>query len=299
MISKDELLILNTEGFIPGPGETEERFLNRVRLVKKLFSDPENFFKEKAQNPPFELEDRLKKPDYHWAGCSLLNLFDISGRSFLAYFNNDKLRMFQGAATWILDIEGAAVPLLQLKKNLKKGSFLGIYSLEDILAHELAHFARAAFNEPKYEEFFAYMTSSKVIRKLLGPIASSSKEIIFFLSFIFLSLFFQYLGLFYKIALFDFLFITSSLLSMSLLSIGFLRLGYRRYRFNKCYKKLFSFFKKKEKTMAVMFRLTDDEIKLFSKKDHFEIKKYILENKEGSLRWRVIYSAYFESIDFS
>lgn len=298
MIAKEELLILNTQGFIPGPLESEEAFLSRVSLVKKLFDDPQTFFKEKGRVPPFELQDRLKKPDYNWAGCSLLNLFDVSGRNFLAYFNNEKLRMFQGAATWVLDFGGAAIPILQLKKGLKKGSFLRIYSLEDILAHELAHFARAAFQEPKYEEFFAYMTSSKIIRKFLGPIASSAKEIVIFLSAICLSLFFQYLGIFLKFQIFDLLFFVFSFFSLSFLSFGFFRLGYRRWRFNKCYKKLFSFFQKKEKTMAVMFRLTDDEIILFSKKDCSEIKKYILENKDQSLRWKVIFSAYFEKISF-
>ena len=293
MLTIEKLLELNNQGFIPGPEETEDVFLKRVSLTKKFFEDPAKIFEEKEKKAPFALTDRLKEPDRHWAKNSLLHSFDISAQYFSAYFNNEKLKIFQGAATWLLDIDDVSLPILQLRKSLKKGSFLKIYEMEDILAHELAHFARAGFNEPKFEEFFAYFTSSRTVRKILGPIASSSKEIILFLTFLFLSLGAQYLGFFFKNKIFDFLFVTFSLSSAFILSLGLIRLSYRRWAFNRCFKKLLSIFKTKKKTMSVMFRLTDKEIKKFAKTSTESINKYIEENKDNSLRWKVIYKAYF------
>ena len=294
MVSNEELLTLNSQGFIPGPKEIEQSFLKRVELTKNLFVDPKRFFLKKEKTPPFELNDRLKKPDLEWVKSSLLNLFDITVDNFSAYFNNDKLRLFQGAATWILDFDGISLPLLQLKKKLKRGSFLWIYSLEDILAHELAHFARAGFEEPQFEEFFAYFTSSKALRKILGPIAVSSKEIIVFLSFLFLGIVMQYLVMIFSHKIFDVLFFLSGYFASKILFLGGLRLGYRRWIFNRCYKKLFSIFKEKRKTLAVMFRLTDKEIKTFAKKKKETILEYAKKNKEKSLRWKLINLAYFE-----
>ena len=295
MLGDDELLTLNTQGFIPGPGESEAVFIKRVALTKKLFDDPKIFFEEKDRTPPFILEDKLKNPDRQWAKSSLLNRFGFSAGFFSAYFSDEKLKIFQGAATWILDIEDISLPILQIRKRLKKGSFLRIYELEDILAHELAHFARAGFNEPRFEEFFAYLTSSKIIRKIFGPIAVSHKEIACFLIFLFLSLGNQYLGIFLGNKIFDILFLVFSYIASKMVLLGFIRLGYRRYIFNRCYKKLFSIFKVKEKAMSVMFRLTDREIKDFSKMDFNKIMDYAKSQKGSSLRWKLINLAYFES----
>lgn len=295
MLTDGELLGLNIQGFIPGPAEDEESFSKRVCLCKKLFKDPPLFFAEKDCLPPFKLEDKIKSPDREWTKASLLNCFGFSASYFSAYFSDEKLKIFQGAATWLIDVDGVSIPILQLRKKLKKGAFFKIYELEDILAHELAHFARAGFDDPKFEEFFAYFTSSSVIRKLFGPIAVKSTEIALFLFFLIVTLASQYLGVFFNYKIFDILFLVFCYLSIKIVCLGIVRLGYRRWTFNKCYKKLFSIFGKKEKAMAVMFRLTDKEIKLFSKSNVEEIRNYAKEQKEKSLRWKVIDLAYFDA----
>ena len=293
-MDKDLLLALNTQGFIPGPDENLTSFTKRVSLTKELFENPKFFFEKKNKPVPFSLIHRLKLPDYNWAVASCLSLFDISGRYFSAYFDSKKLKLFQGAATWIIDIEKSSVPILQISKKLKKGSFLRLYQLDDVLAHEIIHFARAGFNEPKYEEFFAYFTSSKIFRKILGPIAISSFEIMLFLSFLFLGLGFQYLGLLFESKVFDIFFIFFSYLSTKMIFLGFVRLFHKRWIFRKCYKKLFFILQNKKKTLSTMVRLTDREIKLFSKSKKDKILAYIEENREKSLRWKVISMAYFD-----
>lgn len=296
MIETQELLKLNSHGFIPGPTETIESFKKRVELTKKLFEDPKSFFEKKEKKPPFNLGKRLKKPDRHWAKNSLINIFDISPDFFSAFLSNEKLRLFQGAATWVLEFEGIALPILQIRQKLEKGAYLRIYELEDILAHELAHFARAAFTEPKFEEFFAYFSSSKLIRRFLGPIAISSLEISLFIIFLFLTLASQYMGAFFQHKALDIIFIISGYITYKMVFVGAMRLAYRRWIFNRCLKKLKSILVSKEKAMAVMFRLTDKEIKFFAKSKKDQILSYFQENKESSLRWLVIYHAYLKNI---
>lgn len=295
MLQDSELLTLNIQGFIPGPEETESSFIKRVNLTKELFEDPKFFFEERGKTPPFQLKDKLLNPDRQWAKSSLLNCFGISAAFFSAYFSDEKLKVFQGAATWIINIEDISLPILQLRKSLKKGRFLKIYELEDILAHELSHFARAGFNQPKFEEFFAYFTSSGFVRKYFGPLAISSTETFLFLLFILISLGNQYLGILFSQKIFDILFLVFGYLASKMIFLGFVRLGYRRWIFARCFKKLFSLFKTKEKALSVMFRLTDKEIKTFSKKESSYILAYAKEMKDN-LRWKVLNLAYFQEI---
>ena len=95
---------------------------------------------------------------------------------YLASFCNKKLSMFEGAATWILNEENSGkIPILQLKESFfKKKRYLKIYKLEEILTHEFVHFARCNFEENVFEEFFAYLTSASIFRRILGPITSFS-----------------------------------------------------------------------------------------------------------------------------
>nr|NGX34400.1 hypothetical protein [Candidatus Anoxychlamydiales bacterium] len=49
MISDEELLRLNKEGFIPGPLENEKDFLQRIEFSKKLVKNPKSFFENEKQ----------------------------------------------------------------------------------------------------------------------------------------------------------------------------------------------------------------------------------------------------------
>jgi len=236
------------------------------------------------------MEDHLKKPDINWVKAILLNLFDFSGNHFSAYFSNEKLKIFQGAASWILDIDNINIPLLQIRKAFKKGSFLKIYDLSDVIAHELVHFARVSFDEPIYEEFFAYLTSTNIIRKIFGPLFSSYKIFYFFLFFLSCSLFFQ--------SLLPLLSALSLLTSFTIITIAILNLFIKKSIFNRCYKKINSILKNKKNSLAVMFRLKDQEIKDFSKMSKKEILNYAKKEKEITLRWKVIYLAYFNNVTY-
>lgn len=78
--------------------------------------------------------------------------------------SKEGLSWFQGAATWV---EGDKVKI-KLKKN-RWASF------EEMVRHEGVHAVRSQFDEPLFEEFFAYATSERSYRRKIGPLFRSTK----------------------------------------------------------------------------------------------------------------------------
>ncbi|HEY5235722.1 MAG TPA: hypothetical protein VIJ14_06055, partial [Rhabdochlamydiaceae bacterium] len=93
MIDDNALLEYFHRGLIPGPEESEEAFLKRIQQVKPL-AHPE----WDEVSVPFKID---------WVPIS---------------YSNHKIAWWEGAATWISEEE---LPSIQLRKNFKKGSFLG------------------------------------------------------------------------------------------------------------------------------------------------------------------------------
>lgn len=94
-------------------------------------------------------------------------------------YSNKGLLPWEGGCLW--EIEGEK-PLLQLRKIFEsQDKFLGIYSKEEIINHELVHAKRIAIKGAIFEEVLAYQTSKSPFRRFFGPIFRSSKESAFFL----------------------------------------------------------------------------------------------------------------------
>ncbi len=290
MISDEQLLAYNQKGWIPGPEEDEESFCKRVSLGESFYQDPYLFFEERKISPPFPLEKKLIKPRWSWPSSYLFNLFDFAPLRFCAFFHNQDLSLLQGATTWLCEIEKTPFCLIQLRSGLIKGSFLTIYSLEEILAHEAAHAARAAFQEPLFEEFFAYAASSSMLRRFLGPMAGSPKGMLFLGGAILCSILFQWLSFFFH-APFALLSLVFGYGVFAAFSFVLLRLICKHLLFRRAYQKLFRILKTRKKTMATLFRLKDREIKDFSRSSEEEIVDFV-KNAE-SLRWRLLRLAYF------
>lgn len=242
-----ELLRLNEEGFIPGPGENESTFLERVEKMKARA--------EKNTLPPSQLE---------WIYLYLKEIFDFKPKYLQVTFSNKGLTPWQGGATWI---EEGNVVSLQLNKRFAKGSFLG-YAKEEIIAHEAIHVARAAFQETRFEEFFAYYTSEKKWRKVLGPIVRRPWEV-------WPLLFFFCVGAFVP------LFSVGALLWVFL---GFTRLILGHFTLRRASNALLKVVKDKKTARAILFRLTDKEISLFAKGE--DVLSYA--HLQQELRWRLI-----------
>jgi hypothetical protein len=248
-----DLLTLDKMGFIPGPHEDEKIFLARVEKTKKNF----------------EQGSWIPESHWDWVRQYLDLMYDVKPLYICAFYSNKGLAPWQGAAAWI---EGKALNSIQLREGLRKGSYLGLYRREEILAHEAVHAARSGFNEDRFEEFFAYQTSEKKWRRVLGPLIQRPWEVWPFLVAIVLG------------ALWPLFYLAASLWALA----GFARLIQRHRQLKRASCQILDFVRDPRRTRAILLRLTDREIEFFAKGINFE--KYAEE--QTSLRWKVIRSYY-------
>src|SRR5579883_2079816 len=145
-----DYLVLNSEGIFPGPQETKEEFCQRIALLRTEVELP---------SPP------LSEQEWTSAHRMTEDLFDIKPSWVPAFYRNKKMALWEAAAVW--DYEGRSV--IQLRRQLQKGKWGSVHR-DEVLAHEAAHAARMAFNQPRFEEMICYQTSRSSWRKWLGPL---------------------------------------------------------------------------------------------------------------------------------
>lgn len=139
----DELLALFQRGLIPGPHESEEAFLQRVQ-----------------SRPP------LASAEWNEVAVPLLKQYGFAMDWVPILYSSKKLLPWEGAVFWIQEDQK---PCIQIRPALQTKSLWG-NSRQDILRHEAIHAAREAFQEPQFEEFLAYTTSSVRWKQWLGPL---------------------------------------------------------------------------------------------------------------------------------
>ncbi len=249
-----ELFELNQRGFIPGPGESEPSFLRRLHAAQEVLLAPP---------PPFDRMEKVPEPHWDWVRHYLKEFYDFQPCSLAAYYSNNQLALWQGAASWVMEESPGPLCAVQLRKGFSKGRYLKIYSRDEMLAHEAVHAARCAFQEPAYEEFFAYSTSEVGWRRKLGPIVKSPREVFFLLIALGLGAFW---GNFLPAAF--------------LLAYGFVRLGRRHHRLKKAAQNLYGKVRDQKAARALLFRLTDREIDQLASNQTLQ--------DDGSPRFRVI-----------
>lgn len=252
----DEYLVLNSEGLIPGPNESKEEFDSRVQAIK------ESFHKQTAMIPMHR---------WNWANEQLCALYDFSPKWCAAIYSSKGLAPWQIAATWI-DVKRFYT--IQIRDSKWASCFI---NADEVLAHEAVHAARAAFDEPQAEEIFAYLTSSAKWRKVIGPIFQRPIEALIFMGLLMLGSFLQ---------IFEMSGPSQICFWISALLCGgwSIRLFRMRRRLEKAAIVLKPYLHDPSKVRAVLFRLTDEEIKRLSQ-GHFEMG--------CDWRWQVLRAAYF------
>ena len=282
----DKLLEYNTEGFIPGPSESMEAFEQRVSYCLNLPSNPDLPLPKETEGPKELIES---------AYPSSTTLFDIKPHWIPIFFSNYQLMPWHAGCAWIFQVsdQTPTAAFFQLRSHFKiHPSYLGIYQRDEIFAHEIAHVGRMMFEEPKYEEILAYQTSKNKWRQYIGPLFQSGGETALF---VFLLL---------PLVLWDTYLLTmgydtlykatwwTKLIPVALLSLYFIRLWMRQTTFKKTLRRLGKAVGY-ENAHAVIYRLTDQEIEIFSKITADEIRRYAERQRDKSLRWQVIAAAYF------
>jgi len=134
------------------------------------------------------------------------------------------------------------------------------------------HAARSAFDEPASEEFFAFLVSEKWWRRAFGPIIRRPIEV---------------WGFFIAMAL-GMVFPWANLAGGLGLSAGFWRLMRLHRKMRRAGKNLGKAVSDNKTARAILLRLTDAEIDLFSK--GVDLAAYA--KRQRCLRWRLIRLAY-------
>lgn len=249
MISDDHLLQLNGQGIFPGPDETMAAFAQRAQYGGGCEAAPQ---REGAE----EITQKL---------------FGFRGHWMRVVFSNNKLRSWEAAATWIAPQEA---PTIQLRRALQKGSYLGLYSLSEVLSHEMLHVARAPFGDSKYEEMMAYLTSTQWLRRTVGPLFRTPRESLVYAVAIGLSVCAPGLWL----------------IPLLLTSLFSWRLVKVRRTFRKTLRGLCTI---TPHPLAMLVRLTDEEIDAMAAWDREAILLYA--KSQSSLRWRLLNLAYVDA----
>lgn len=262
-----ELLSLNSEGLIPGPGETEEDFRKRVLAVKEFFQ---------AQESP------IAPHHWHWASEQLRALFDFTPRWCAAFYSSKGLAPWQAAATWINQTSANVKPIYMIQ--LRDSRWISrLIDRDELLAHEAVHAARAAFNEPKTEELFAYLTSTAKWRQVIGPLFYRPRESLLLMTIIGLGAIFQMIEMVWDISLFsEGCFLIAAVMAL----VWALRLLRMRARLAKAAHRLKALLRDPDKVRAALFRMTDQEIDQLSRGEKIEQK--------CELRWQLLKAAYFK-----
>lgn len=265
----------NRKGLIPGPKEAEKSFQSRVDALYHFFS-----------YPPTDIDRFLTDTDWINVQTNLSHLYDISPDWIVAHYSNRNLTFFQGAATWIIEKDGLRIPLVQLKEKFEMGKLLNFYHREEILAHEAVHAARMQFDEPYFEEIFAYKTSPKIWRRFFGPLFQRPWEAIVFLLFLFLPIAYE-VAQFFPLDLESFSWLR--LLPLFFFAALFLRLSFLQTTLFFASRRMKKMLQNPEKKWAVFFRMTDREIFQFAFSKNLAKKIKM----QKSLRWDLLKSTYF------
>lgn len=162
--------LLDANGFLPRPGENRDDFLAR------------------ALQTPYEKPDL----DESFTGAIPLNrsilaegaertsaLYGFSALHVPGYALKKGFGILWGGCT-LSDEHDRAVFALRAPFARKKRWF--IYNRSELLAHEQCHAARTPLNDNVYEEYFAYQTSEKALRRYLGNCFRSAADSILFLA---------------------------------------------------------------------------------------------------------------------
>jgi hypothetical protein len=206
------------------------------------------------------------------------HLFGIRPTWVPLHYSNKGLPPWQGAAACIADETTAWI---QLRTSLQRRRRLwGFYSRDELIAHELAHIGRMAYNEPRFEELLAYQTAPPFRQRWAALIQTPLEAILLLSTFLVASLVATLLLFFYPL-LYAYLYWIQFLPFLLVIFLA-ARLTYRRHQLKRL----------SHLPPALVYRLTDAEIITFGNMSRPSIRKYA--EKQTSLRWQMLRAAYFK-----
>lgn len=288
----DDLILLDSQGYFPAPGEEREPFLERVSALQKFQLDVQKQLKETGK---FELDGLV----YNSNECvSEKDLFACQNQSkdkyqfqlnyVPAFFSSKGLNfLFGGMAISFEDSEnkykkGELFSIFQLRKCFREKEKFLIYTRNEIISHEVCHVARAPFKALEYEEFFAYQTSDSAFRRIVSPMLWRGTDMVVLMLLLLIVFAGQVYGTFFANSYSYYVYgWVPFFLYLSFLSI---RSFTSRKNISRLREKIIKLCKTPEVADAVLFRMTDSEIREAQKSPALD--DYIASKKD--LRWQII-----------
>lgn len=289
----------NAQGFIPGPEESENAFQERVVFCQNLIEN----LKQVGAELPFEVQDDSSKKMIEEALPFTQKLYGIQPQWVPLFFSNHQLAPWHGGCAWIFQFndQTPTAAFLQLRAHFRHSlNLLGIYQRRELIAHELAHVGRMLYQEPQFEEIFAYQSSPSRWRRWLGPIVQSSKESLFFILLLGLVLMTD-LALLSGGPQMAFLAWGVKLLPFIVIALALGRLIIRHRTLQRCLQNLEVLYSP-ENAQHLLYRLRDHEIKQLSRVSPLEIQKFMHEAAQHSFRWhflKILYPSFTHFISSS
>jgi hypothetical protein len=280
------LVALDEMGLIIAPNESSEAFAERLETLKNRLDD----HKEQVQSKPFyEIEGMKFKsenviPKNDFQPCLQLTekLFRFSMNWVPGFYQNSQPSFLFGGCCYTSEPDFYS--FFQVRQSFKTKPTWFFYHRDELMSHEMCHVARGGIVAKKYEEFFAYKTSKKKIRKAIGSILYSQIDTYLILALSLCMPAVQFYNINYSatnpISLLPFIGAFIALLCFYII---------RGIRLNKNYKSALKNLEPifGENSQAVLFRCNDQEIDQFAKTTPEEIsttlKKYSKET-----RWQII-----------
>lgn len=283
----------NQQGFIPGPDETEQAFIERVEYCQNL---KQTLFASVNEAFPFASSDEASQGILESAYLKTKALYDIEPTWVPLFLNNYQLAFWHGGCAWIFQIsdQTPTAAFLQLRANFRtQSTYLGLYKRDELIAHEVAHVGRMMFQEPQFEEILAYRSSDSRWRRWMGPIVQTSNETLFFM----LIVGFVFLAELAVINLKSSFLVSPFILGLALIpvllfSLAFSRLALRQWQFYRCLKNLTAIYQDQVTAQWVIYRLLDKEIHLFASSSPDKIRAMMTDFSSHSFRWQFILQNY-------
>lgn len=248
---------------------------NRRGLIPGLHESKTSFTQRAGQASPGSLDVGVKGELLHqlgmapdWVACI------VSNRGLLPWHGG------------VTEIDGGDAHI-QVRRS---GWFVG--GANEVLCHELAHAGRVAFQDDRYEEVFAYATSKRWWRRLLGPIIDRPVEVWLFLFSLLLPLGAEVVlslaGIWprweWPLALYA--------VPLGLFLLGLRRLVKRHRTVRKCCSHLAELTGCAKRAFHWAYRLADTEIEACARYSPVELEAWIEQQAKVSWRWDLLTQLY-------
>ncbi|MBQ6474348.1 MAG: hypothetical protein IJJ33_20370, partial [Victivallales bacterium] len=276
------LVKLDARGFLLGPGEDGPSYAARLR---KLRQNTQKMSAALNATGHYQIEDlkveaKERIPDSYFGEVEkqCRSLYGFAVDWVPGFFVNPEFFLFGGCAYCFFPEFFA---LFIIRRQFRQRERWFIYSRRELLAHELCHIARVALGSERFEETFAYQTSTSAFRRLLGGVFLNAGDSYLFLGSALLVLLGQMLRTFLLPIIPIWPFWTAMVCALGWL---FLRYAWLRLTLSRAKATLHTVFG--NRTNHVLFRCTDDEIAFLATLPHQELPDWL--KRQTDLRWKLL-----------